>query len=225
MLDCCSSFLQSADTLFIHSTDLDSSKQWQREAQDLCLSAAEREVHIAATKPVICHPQCSQYMHLWTAKTEWRWSWTTSVSDNSRLWEHHKSCELCFSCATVVWLLQEWMVLAVSCCNVSYSNVIGNKNRSEQHIHHLKERRVPGSKWSAFCSVRKGTMFNQTSIRTISCATLRGLLRDGVELVWAFLGAGMPYGMETETETPLGCVCVLVRGSGGEGEDVYMYAS
>ena len=43
-------------------------------------------------------------------------------------------------------------------------------------------------------------MFNQTSIGTISRATLGRLLKDGVKLVWAFLSATMPSRAETETE-------------------------
>ena len=44
------------------------------------------------------------------------------------------------------------------------------------------------------------SVFNQTSIGTVSRATLGRLLRDEAERVWAFPSATMLYLAETETE-------------------------
>ena len=69
-----------------------------------------------------------------------------------------------------------------------------NTNKPEHHsIDRLKERGVEkGSGRHSTLKGRERSVFNQSNIGTVSRATLRRLLRDGAERVWAFPSATMP---------------------------------
>ena len=69
-----------------------------------------------------------------------------------------------------------------------------NMDRPEHHsIDRLKERGVEkGSGRHSTPQGRERYVFNQANIGTVSRATLRRLLRDGAERVWAFPSATMP---------------------------------
>ena len=69
-----------------------------------------------------------------------------------------------------------------------------NMDRSEHYsTDRLKERGVEkGSGRHSTLQGRQRSVFNQANIGTVSRATLRRLLRDGAERVWAFPSATMP---------------------------------
>ena len=69
-----------------------------------------------------------------------------------------------------------------------------NLDMPEHHsIDRLKERRVEkGSGRHCTLQGRERSVFNQTSMGTVSMVTLGRLLRDEAERVWAFLSAAMP---------------------------------
>ena len=70
-----------------------------------------------------------------------------------------------------------------------------NTDKPEHHsIDRLTERRVEekGSGRHATLQGRERSVFNQTNIGNVSRATLRRMLRDGAERVWAFPSATMP---------------------------------
>ena len=74
-----------------------------------------------------------------------------------------------------------------------------NMDRPEHHsTDHLKERGVEkGSSRHSTLQGQERSVFNQTNIGTVSRATLGRLLRDGVEHIWAFLSATMPFWADT----------------------------
>ena len=66
--------------------------------------------------------------------------------------------------------------------------------RAQSQVHHtigrLEERGVErGSARRSSLKGRERAIVNQTNIETVSKATLRKLLRDGVERIWAFPSA------------------------------------
>ena len=74
-----------------------------------------------------------------------------------------------------------------------------NMDRPEHHrTDRMKERgEGKGSSQHSTLQGQERSVFNQTSIGTVSKATLGRLLRDGAEQVWAFLSATMPSCAET----------------------------